>query len=136
MELEQYVDIYLKVSQQFFVDMGGGFFFSAVSKTFSDLKSANEFVRFNAGVWEIQQLADNKFGIRKVEVKLIDYPETIIVNKCNKPESELTTEEHTICGIKYITKSCCKEHFFNPIIPEEVSDFRELLFDKAREVKH
>lgn len=122
MQLEKYIDIYLQVPQQKFVSMGGGFILKPVSRTFLDLKKAESFVLGNGDIWKIQACAD-RFGVRKIKIKYIEYPEVIVIDKCDK-KPELI-REHFYKGIKYTTKSCCKDHSF--FVPEEVNDFRDMI---------
>ncbi len=136
MEFKLYVDIYLKVGVQRFVDMGGGFIFYPVSKTFEDLEKAKEFAKLHNGIFEVQDLGNGKFGINKVEVRYIEYPEPIIVNDCGKKEEELITEESTYLGIKFVEKYCCKDHHFPALVPEEIRDFWEMKYEEAKSVKH
>jgi len=136
-EFENYVDIYLKVGVQRFVDMGGGFAFSPVSKTFLDLEKAKNFISANEGIWETQDVDGSKIGLRKVDIHYIKYPEPIVVNECGKKEEELITEEHEWLGVKYTTKICCKEHAgLSAIVPEEVRDWYDFKYDEAKKVKH
>lgn len=139
MEFNQFVKEHLKVKEQKYVDMGGGFCFHGIEELrFPDKMSALNYALKNEGIWEVRELIheDKKWGVSKVEILYIKFPEAIILNGCSKPEGELITQEGEYIGMKFIVKSCCNKHYLLGETPEEVKDYWKIKYDEAKLVKH